>query len=62
MYYYSDAEQKNETRKETILTIDTRNIHKNGDFDPIDTDFEEAPIPPLQLAIQTKYETNFSDF
>ena len=54
MYYFSDAEHKKEERKETILTIDTRNISGNGNVDSGDGDFDENVEPPLEKAIQTK--------
>ena len=55
MYYYSDAEHKKEERKETILTIDTRNISSgNGYAADQDPEFDENVEPPVERAIQTK--------
>ena len=59
LYYYADAEFKKEERKDTVLTIDTRNkvdgrpsantnIVDDGDLD------DGTQEPPLQLAIKTK--------
>ena len=59
LYYYSDAEFKKEERKDTVLTIDTRNtkirsVVEANNFD--DADLEDGiQEPPLQLAIKTKY-------
>ena len=58
LYYYSDAEFKKEERKDTVLTIDTRNTKirsavETNTFD--DADLEDGiQEPPLQLAIKTK--------
>ncbi|TRY67057.1 hypothetical protein TCAL_02734 [Tigriopus californicus] len=54
LYYYSDAEMKKGEYKETLLTIDTRNVGNQVVVDPSETEFEEAPPPPLEKAIQTK--------
>ena len=58
LYYFSDAEFKKEERKDTVLTIDTRNtktrtLNETNNFD--DADLEDGiQEPPLQLAIKTK--------
>eukprot|EP00095_Tigriopus_kingsejongensis_P007844 maker-scaffold62_size438377-snap-gene-1.5 protein:Tk07844 transcript:maker-scaffold62_size438377-snap-gene-1.5-mRNA-1 annotation:"predicted protein" len=53
LYYYSDAEMKKGEYKETLLTIDTRNIGNEVVIDPTETEFEETPPQPLEKAIQT---------
>ncbi len=60
LYYYSDSDVKKDERKETILTIDTRSLNKNGglaggDEGDQDADFEDLPVNPLEMAIKTKY-------
>ncbi len=53
LYYYSDPDVKKEDRKETMLTIDTRNLNtSNGAND--DGEFEETPMPLLDRALQSK--------
>lgn len=58
LYYFSDPEVKKEdrNRKQTILTIDTRDNMANGGgtVDAADTEFDEAPVPILERALQTK--------
>jgi len=60
LYYFSDAEFKKEERKDTVLTIDTRNtktrtLNETNNFD--DADLEDGiQEPPLQLAIKTKWD------
>ena len=54
LYYFSDADLRKEERRDTILTIDTRNVAKASGEDVNDADFDEVAEPPLQLAIQTK--------
>jgi hypothetical protein len=60
LYYYANAEHKKEERKDTILTIDTRNKTANGptvqasNQDDGDLDSEDTLEPALQLAIKTK--------
>ena len=54
LYYFSDADLRKEERRDTILTIDTRNVAKASCEDNNDADFDEVAEPPLQLAIQTK--------
>ena len=55
LYYFSDADHKKEERKETVLTIDTRNISNGaGGSDQQDNEFDENVEPPVQKAIQTK--------
>ena len=59
LYYYADAEFKKEERKDTVLTIDTRNkidrssVDTNNTMDDADLD-DGYQEPPLQLAIKTK--------
>ncbi|XP_059082369.1 inactive ubiquitin carboxyl-terminal hydrolase MINDY-4B-like isoform X10 [Tigriopus californicus] len=62
LYYYSDAEMKKGEYKETLLTIDTRNVGNQVVVDPSETEFEEAPPPPLEKAIQTKWEGSTIDW
>lgn len=59
LYYYSDADHKKEERKETILTIDTRNLFGNGNVET-DAEFDENIEPPLEKAIQTKWALRWS--
>ena len=54
LYYFSDADMRKEERRDTILTIDTRNVAKATGEENNDADFDDVAEPPLQLAIQTK--------
>ena len=54
LYYFSDADLRKEERRDTVLTIDTRNVAKAGGEEANDADFDDVAEPPLQLAIQTK--------
>ena len=45
---------RKEERRDTILTIDTRNVAKATGEENNDADFDDVAEPPLQLAIQTK--------
>ncbi len=64
LYYYSDPEVKKDesSRKETVLTIDTRGLSSNGGggggggiaADDNDQDLDDAPTPAMELLIKTK--------
>ncbi len=55
LYYYSDSEARKEDHKDTVLTIDTRNLRSTSVGDDSElAEFEKGAAPPLECAIRTK--------